>query len=260
MLLGVAIFCLFGCSVDELKIQPESINVSNLTHELSICETKNINIENHGVLKIINDEDFIYVTISGIDGYLLSDTKLHIANSVNQFPLNGNDNLPPGQMRYKENFDPAKSEFTFTIPYVGETGDKKVIASNNTFLKNGTYINSWVGTKTLGKNKWAYFDYTIQACGNNTPLCSAGANNSISLTETDAKKLPSWDAVRNLYLNLLEPNVDREGIFNPSIYELIDMFNDPNRSSLLGDYSTVYTITEGDCSDSVILTVQVIAD
>ncbi|TRO65099.1 hypothetical protein [Christiangramia sabulilitoris] len=94
------------------------------------------------------------------------------------------------------------------------------------------------------------------------PLCeiNAGQDNLIEMTVSQAAAIESWDEVRKLYLSLLERGVPGNGSFDPSIWNLISAFNDPNRESKLGDYTTTYTITDGDCSDSVNLTVRVIAD
>jgi hypothetical protein len=95
------------------------------------------------------------------------------------------------------------------------------------------------------------------------PLCehvNAGPDNSITMSVSDAAAIESWDEVRKLYLSLLAPGVPRNGTFSPSIWDLIHMFNDPNTVNILGDYTTTYTITDGDCADSVNLTVTVIAN
>ena len=89
---------------------------------------------------------------------------------------------------------------------------------------------------------------------------SAGSDKTKEMTESDAAAIPSWDEVRKLYLSLLDAGVPRNGEFDPSIWDLIDAFNDPNRESRLGDYTTTYTITNGECSDSVELTIRVVAD
>ncbi len=93
------------------------------------------------------------------------------------------------------------------------------------------------------------------------PLCdgfSAGEDSSRELQLTEAIAIPSWDEVRKLYLSLLDPGVPRNGSFDPSIWDIINAFNDGG--DMLGDYTTTYTITEGDCSDSVELTITVIPD
>ncbi|MCH4823814.1 hypothetical protein ML462_11595 [Gramella lutea] len=94
------------------------------------------------------------------------------------------------------------------------------------------------------------------------PVCelSAGEDSSMELQLAEASAIPSWDEVRKLYLSLLDEGVPRNGEFDPSIWDLIDAFNDPDRESQLGDYTTTYTITDGECSDSVELTITVIPD
>ena len=92
--------------------------------------------------------------------------------------------------------------------------------------------------------------------GSSDPTCdlSAGADNSKTITESEADALPSWDEVRKLYLSLLDDGVSRDGEFDPSIWDLINSYTGP------GEYSTTYTVTEGDCTDSVELTIHVVAD
>ncbi len=92
------------------------------------------------------------------------------------------------------------------------------------------------------------------------PACelNAGADNLKILTQSEAAAIPSWDEVRKLYLSLLEPGVPRNGTFDPSIWDLIDRANEPGDNT--GDYSTVYTITDGECTDSVVLTIRIISD
>lgn len=88
------------------------------------------------------------------------------------------------------------------------------------------------------------------------PTCdlSAGADNSKTITESEADAIPSWDEVRKLYLSLLDEGVSRSGEFDPTIWDLIDSYTGP------GEYTTTYTVTEGDCVDSVELTIVVVAD
>ena len=91
------------------------------------------------------------------------------------------------------------------------------------------------------------------------PACepvSAGADNSITMEESDAAAIESWDEVRKLYLSLLESGVSSQGSFNPSIDEIIAKF----QAERIGDFTTTYTVGEGECTDSVKLTVTVIED
>jgi hypothetical protein len=90
------------------------------------------------------------------------------------------------------------------------------------------------------------------------PVCSidAGPDNIKTITVAEAKALGSWDEVRKLYLSLLKPGVSRTGTFDPSIWDMIRDFN--SRSNPVGDYTLTYTIKDGDCTDSVDLTIRVV--
>ncbi|WP_300438002.1 hypothetical protein [Christiangramia sp.] len=87
---------------------------------------------------------------------------------------------------------------------------------------------------------------------------TAGEDNSTEITKSEAEALESWDEVRKLYLSLLDSGVPKDGTFDPSIWDIINAFN--NSEDPLGDYTTTYTITNGECTDSLELTVTVVAD
>ena len=95
---------------------------------------------------------------------------------------------------------------------------------------------------------------TASAEENDACALSAGADKSTTITVAQAEAIPSWDEVRKLYLSLLDEGVSRKGEFDPSIWDLIDAFNE----NPLGEFTTVYTVTEGECSDSVMLTIKVV--
>ncbi|MGM1055253.1 MAG: gliding motility-associated C-terminal domain-containing protein [Bacteroidota bacterium] len=82
----------------------------------------------------------------------------------------------------------------------------------------------------------------------------AGQDGSIEVCNADVRNL-STTAVRNLYLSLLDDGVPTNGTFNPTISELINQYN---IVSNYGDFTTTYTLGEGDCADSAVLTVTVI--
>lgn len=90
------------------------------------------------------------------------------------------------------------------------------------------------------------------------PICEgiAGSDNAKTIMQSEASAIESWDEVRKLYLSLLADGVSRNGTFDPSIWDLIHQYE----QEPLGDFSTIYTVTDGDCSDSVLLTISVIAD
>lgn len=88
---------------------------------------------------------------------------------------------------------------------------------------------------------------------------TAGEDKSRWIEISEAASLESWDEVRKLFANMLDPGVPRNGVFDPSIWEIITRFNDAENGGL-GEYTTIYTVTEGECSDSVTLTVRVVPD
>lgn len=92
------------------------------------------------------------------------------------------------------------------------------------------------------------------------PVCSisAGADKVKTITLSQAKALPSVDEVKKLYLSMLDSGVKRNGSFDPTIKTLIARFN--SSSNNIGDYTTTYTVVDGDCKDSTQLTLRVIAD
>ncbi|TBW27415.1 gliding motility-associated C-terminal domain-containing protein [Gramella sp. KN1008] len=92
-----------------------------------------------------------------------------------------------------------------------------------------------------------------------TPGPDAGMDNSgIICEENVTDTFPSYDAVRNFYLSLLDPGVPSDGTFDPTIEQMVDIYNADTDG--LGDFTTTYTIGEPGCEDSVQLTASVIAN
>ncbi len=88
------------------------------------------------------------------------------------------------------------------------------------------------------------------------PVCDAGSNASAAVSRSEVDALASALDVKKLYLSLLEQGVSKAGSFNPSINNIIKDYHQNG----LGTYTTTYTITDGDCSDSVELSIIVIAE
>ncbi|NJW55777.1 hypothetical protein, partial [Salinimicrobium oceani] len=65
------------------------------------------------------------------------------------------------------------------------------------------------------------------------------------------------ETLTNFYLVLLDPGVPTTGTFDPTPAELLVMYADDEDG--LGVFTTTYTLTEGECSDSVELTVSIVA-
>jgi len=84
----------------------------------------------------------------------------------------------------------------------------------------------------------------------------AGEDNESEVCRNEIDELfPSNGSVRNFFFDLLEGGVSRDGTFEPSIQELIDAYNSTEGQD---NFTTVYTVTNGTCSDSVLLTVNVV--
>lgn len=248
-------FLCFSCSVDkdELAMEENQIQELNASFEVEGCETSSFNFNDAGAIEVTNDSEYLYVTLVASEGFSLSKTWLHIAKDFDSFPTVGKGNLPLSKMEFSKGFQPEVQKYTFQIALADYVGII-LIASNSEFTdgdRNGSY---WAGDQMVKFGNWSYFEYTVQIC---TPPCiDAGPNNSITITESEAAAIPSWDEVRKLYLSLLAPGVVRNGTFDPSIWDMIYQF----QAQRTGDFTTTYSIGEGECTDSVELTIKVMPD
>jgi tRNA(Phe) wybutosine-synthesizing methylase Tyw3 len=140
--------------------------------------------------------------------------------------------------------------------------DPTIMDLINAFNDSENPIGFYTTTYTLSSDSCSdSVELTIEVIGNvSDPVCelSAGTDASKEIFLSDARVIESWDEVRKLYLSLLEPGVSRNGSFDPTILDLIKAFN--NNENPVGDYTTTYTITEGECTDSVELTITVVQD
>lgn len=87
---------------------------------------------------------------------------------------------------------------------------------------------------------------------------NAGNDNSTTICNQDIQDgmfLGEGDLVREFYLNLLDEGVSREGTFSPSLQEFVDDYESGNQ---IGTFTTVYTVGEGECTDTVELSVTVV--
>lgn len=95
---------------------------------------------------------------------------------------------------------------------------------------------------------------TVTVTSEPTPCDIAGTPGYAVVCLSDVQTtFPSVDEIRKYYLNLLDEGVDRTGTLSPSAYEIAEMYQ--NDADGLGEFTTTYTVTVGDCTDSVELTV-----
>jgi len=87
---------------------------------------------------------------------------------------------------------------------------------------------------------------------------NAGAPNSVNICNTQVNSLFGTDTanrVRAYYIGLLESNeIDVNGTFDPTIQTLINRYNQDN----FQDFTTTYTVSAGDCEDSVELNITIL--
>lgn len=255
LLLFLSAFCLAACSVDPIETNPidPQLNVSNATYTVEGCTVTSFNFGDAGIIEVRNDLEFIYVKISATGDYELAQSNLHIASSISGFPSTNKGGIIINKMEYQMPFKPAVKEYTYKFP-LNSFGETFLIGAYSEFQLEKKKYSFWAGDQP--GNQWMYFEYNLFEHPN------AGADGSGEISLSAAKALPSWDEVRKTYTNMLEPGVPQGvkiGNFEPSIWELINRFNDPIKGGV-GEYSTVYTIGEGECTDSVNLTLIVVPD
>jgi len=248
-------FFFISCSVDkdELAMDENQIQELDASFEVEGCETSSVKFNDAGTIEVTNDSEYLYVSLVASEGFSLSKTSLHIADDFDSFPTVGKGNLPLSKMEFNRGFQPEVQEYTFQIA-LGDYAGVILIASNSTFTDGTGNASYWAGDQMVKFGNWSYFEYTVQNCA--SPCIDAGPNNSMELTESEAAAIPSWDEVRKLYLSLLAPGVVRNGTFNPSIWDMIYQF----QAQRTGDFTTKYSIGEGECTDSVELTIHVVPD
>ena len=81
---------------------------------------------------------------------------------------------------------------------------------------------------------------------------NAGADNAVEVCMSEVDNYGTVQ-VKNLFLDLLEDGVDRNGTFNPTILQIIAQY----QQNKIADFTTVYTVGNGACTDSATLTVTV---
>lgn len=255
LLFVLSAFCFGACSVDTLEIEPvePQLTVLDITSVPGTgCSGITFNYADAGKIEVRNDLENIYVKIIANGDYELVQSNLHLAADISGFPTTGNGGININKMDHKKSFKSPVKEYTFTFP-LNSYGVSFLVVTNSEFQLGKKKNNYWAGD--LSANQWSYFGYNLYKHPN------AGADHDRTISLSDAQALPSWDEVRKTYTAMLDRGVPEGqfvGSFNPSILELIKMFNDPVNGGI-GEYPTIYTIGEGECTDSVTLTLKVVA-
>ena len=251
-LLSILGLSLTACSVDqdELDFNENEIQELNAMVNTTECEPEIQNFGEAGSIEVTNDENTLYIKVLPEPGYDLVNTKLHIANSVDDFPTvgSGTGNLPPGQMDFKVN-NPAPEGHTFEFD-LDDYPESFFIASHSTFSKDGTSHSAWAGTPVEDKGKWAYFEYTVQECEVECTEFLGPDNTSNVLTQAEVFGWDIEDVKKYVDENLLV-GLPEGGTFDPTLEEMFEPFFTGGVAQ--GSFQSTYTVTVGDCEDSIII-------
>ena len=72
-----------------------------------------------GTVTIANDDINLYVTFSTTSPWLLSETHVHVGDSLEDIPQTKKGNPKVGRFDYQTEHDPVVNEFTYVIPLAG---------------------------------------------------------------------------------------------------------------------------------------------
>lgn len=253
------LFVIFAtsCSVDNDDLISETPIILNMetvaTLEAGIADVYSLG--DFGQLSIRNTAEEIWVEITATNASI-EKISYQFANSVQDFPTLGNKDMQPAHLENKISFGKGIEAYSFSYPITEDIKSINLVV-NIIFKRANKKTEIWVGDILGNENhSWKYLEYFIQNPSPNVCNVNAGSDNTITMSYADAAAIESWDEVRKLYLSLLDEGVARDGSFDPSIWDLINDFNTRG----VGSYTTLYTLEEGECTDSVELTINVMKD
>ncbi|SDS46567.1 hypothetical protein [Gramella sp. MAR_2010_147] len=261
-----------GCSVDngEMNLEEDQLLIANSILDVEGCvsETYDLNSnseEKLGTFIITNDLDELYLNFTSVEGYKISKINYEVAVSEDDLPIN-NGGIIVSQLEHSEKFSPAIDYLgdSFSLDSFGETIPAfLVVAARIQYMdESGETYAVWVGNKMAGKNNSKFLEYPI-CIPQQEPVCEvdAGSDNSVTHSYRQLLTLGLVSAdVKEMYLDLLEDGVSREGTFDPTITQILN-FIYANEANRYGEHSTTYTVTNelnGEfCTDSTLLTITI---
>ncbi|MEY1640182.1 hypothetical protein [Tenuifilum osseticum] len=124
-----------------------------------------------GTVTVGNDANFLYVTYTSANGYLINETHLYVGPKSG-VPVNKKGNPQIGQFPYGETFTTPVNEVTYQFN-LADFDDCFIVAAHAVVSKyDGTTIvdqqTAWgAGNQFIVSGSWAmYFDYCKQECTN----------------------------------------------------------------------------------------------
>ncbi len=156
MFLAVLALGAAGCSVDN-DIPNENIQELNLSFEDNYCGTQlGVPFGDLGNIMVFNDNETLTIRFLSNEPLSLMQARVEIVDNLNEFPINGGGNLPPGQMAevVKVGGDDY-AQFTFPLSNFSHFEDNCLLIAPWAIFKANA------GQHTT--DPW-YFQYCIQSC------------------------------------------------------------------------------------------------
>jgi len=162
-----------------------------------------------GTVTVTNDFDYIYFTFETLSQYPMTETKVHVAETIEEFPMTKRGNPKVGHFDYKTDHDPGVYSYQYAVPLGNFEIGGTILFMAHAVIGTET---AWAGCLETEGSSWAtYCDYTLQWCeieltndSNDDPLTG-----SAYYSYPAVNGLPSyWDVkFQNLYDDEIESTV-----------------------------------------------------
>jgi len=93
-----------------------------------------------GTVTVLNDDEDLYVTYNTIDGWVMTETHLAVADSLNGIPQTKKGNPIPGKFEHSMEHDPTVTEYTYMISLEWAVDTELIIAAHAAVIKEYTTI------------------------------------------------------------------------------------------------------------------------
>ena len=126
-----------------------------------------------GSLTVSNDPTNIYFDLVLVDGWVTTETHLHVGDTFADFPQNKKGILIPGQFEYSTDHNPAVTTFSYTVP-MGDwgVGDTIAFAFHLVVSLDGREETGWGGCIAFEGPRWGYWcQHEIEECQIELPDC-----------------------------------------------------------------------------------------
>lgn len=118
-----------------------------------------------GDVLVWNDNEYLYVKYTTTDGWVVTETHLAVADSLDGIPQTKKGNPIPGQFSCSMIHDPPVTEYTYVIPLTWDPDMSLYIAAHARTVSGYTCVEetAWGGgIEFPGKNWATYFNYGVQ--------------------------------------------------------------------------------------------------